>query len=165
MPDVGHDLIRKSCGHDQSTSASRSSLTGRPGLCPDHSGVSTPTPVHPPDNVEQIIGTLRFIEAERITWSLAWVVMPDHLHWLMQLRQRTLPACMQLFKSRSARLLNRALSRSGPIWQRGFYDHAVRSDESLHAQALYIVANPVRAGLATRLGEYPYAWCRWPLDG
>ena len=118
-----------------------------------------------PDNVEQIIGALRFIEAERITCSLAWVVMPDHLHWLMQLRQRTLPACMQLFKSRSARLLNRALSRSGPIWQPGFYDHAVRSDESLHAQALYIVANPVRAGLATRLGEYPYAWCRWPLDG
>jgi len=89
--------------------------------------------------------------------------MPDHLHWLMELRGGTLAECVALLKSRSSRLLNRRLERQGPLWQRGYHDHAVRSDESLHEKAMYIMANPVRAGLASTLGEYPHAWCRWPL--
>jgi len=89
--------------------------------------------------------------------------LPDHLHWLMELQTGTLAECMSLLKSRSSRLLNQQLGRRGALWQHGYHDHAVRSDESLHEKAMYIMANPVRAGLACELGEYPYAWCRWPL--
>jgi hypothetical protein len=39
-------------------------------------------------------------------------------------------------------------------------DHALKRDESLLEAARYIVANPLRAGLAEQAGEYPYAWCR-----
>jgi len=34
----------------------------------------------------------------------------------------------------------------------------VRAEESLARQALYILGNPVRAGLARQVGEYPHAW-------
>lgn len=96
---------------------------------------------------------------------MAWVVMPDPVHWLIQLRQDTLARCMLLFKSRSSRLLNERLRRTGKLWQHGYFDHAVRSEESLRRQALHILANPIRAGLANALGEYPHAWSRWPMEG
>jgi len=114
-------------------------------------------------NVVVLVDALRFVERAGVSHSLAWVVMPDHLHWLMELRKGTLAECMSLLKSRSSRLLNRQLGRSGALWQHGYHDHAVRTDESLHEKAMYIMANPVRAGLACVVGEYPYAWCRWPL--
>lgn len=114
-------------------------------------------------NVAVLVDTLRFIERNGFSDSLAWVVMPDHLHWLMELQRGTLAECMALLKSRSSRLLNRQLGRNGPLWQHGYHDHALRTDESLHEKAMYLLANPVRAGLAGELGEYPHAWCRWPL--
>jgi len=114
-------------------------------------------------NVAILLDALRFVERSGFSHSLAWVVMPDHLHWLMKLRSGTLAECMSLHKSRSGRLLNQYLDRRGALWQHGYHDHAVRNDESLHEKAMYILANPVRSGLASTLGEYPHAWCRWPL--
>ena len=59
-------------------------------------------------------------------------------------------------KSASAREANRALGRVGALWQRAFHDHALRSDEDVVAVAHYIVANPIRAGLARQAGQYPF---------
>ena len=97
--------------------------------------------------------------------SLAWVVMPDHVHWLFELRFRTLGHIAQRVKSSTALRINRECAHHGPVWQSCYHDHAVRSDESLHRHAMYIVANPVRAGLSSRIGEYPFAWCRWLGNG
>jgi len=49
-------------------------------------------------NVAILIDTLRFVERKGFSHSLAWVVMPDHLHWLMELRGGTLAECMALLK-------------------------------------------------------------------
>ena len=88
--------------------------------------------------------------------SLAWVLMPDHLHWLFQLGSvATLSEIMQRLKGRSAKAINQTLCRSGKIWQRNYYDHALRKEEDLAATARYIVANPLRAGLVPGLGDYP----------
>lgn len=87
--------------------------------------------------------------------SLAWVVMPDHLHWLTILREETLDTLMRRVKSRSAIAINRVLGDSRPLWQKAYHDHAVRAEEGLRAMARYVVANPLRAGLADRLGDYP----------
>jgi putative transposase len=88
--------------------------------------------------------------------TLAFVVMPDHLHWLMQLGEGIdLPQCMGGVKSISARQLGT------PLWQKGFHDHAVRKEEDLPALARYVVANPVRAGLVKRVGEYPHWDAIW----
>ncbi len=57
------------------------------------------------------------------------------------------------------------LGKTGPFWQSSYHDHAMRSEESLFRHAMYIVANPVRGELGELRGEYPYAWCRWEIDG
>jgi putative transposase len=104
-----------------------------------------------------LIGVLRDVHEAGLASTLAFVVMPDHLHWLMQLGDaRTLSQVMGTVKSLSARRLGR-----GSIWQRGFHDHAVRVEEDLVALARYIVANPLRAGLVTRVGDYPHWDAAW----
>ena len=92
--------------------------------------------------------------------SFAWVAMPDHLHWLFQLRKYSLGCCLQTFKSRSARAIRRSTGGNGPVWQPGYYDHRLRNEEDLMRQARYIVANPLRAGLVQRIEDYPYWWAR-----
>jgi REP element-mobilizing transposase RayT len=93
-------------------------------------------------------------EAERVR-SLAWVVMPDHLHWLLTLQAGTLQALMRRLKSRSAIAINTLSHGHGQFWQRGYHDHAVRTDDDLAALARYVVANPLRAGLVKSLRDYP----------
>jgi REP-associated tyrosine transposase len=89
-----------------------------------------------------------------IAESLAWVVMPDHFHWLCILRQGSLARLMQRVKSRSAIAVNRATSGNSVLWQAGYHDHALRAEEDVRDVARYIVANPVRAGLVARVGDY-----------
>ena len=90
------------------------------------------------------------------TETLAFVVMPEHLHWLVQLTS-DLPLSRVVgdVKRISARMLGR------PVWQDGFHDHAVRKEEDLLGIARYIVANPLRAGLVRNIGYYPHWDARW----
>ena len=87
--------------------------------------------------------------------------MPDHFHLLLQLRDVKLERVLNRLKSRSALLLNREIGRKGRFWAPGFYDHALRKNEELISVARYIVANPLRAGLVRRLGDYPYWNAMW----
>jgi REP element-mobilizing transposase RayT len=99
----------------------------------------------------------QFRSAQEQGWanSLAWVVMPDHFHWLIELQQCSLSELMQKTKSLSTRLVNMSSGRRGSLWQQGYHDRALRRDEDLVRFALYVVANPLRAGLVEKLGEYP----------
>lgn len=97
----------------------------------------------------------RLHEEERVS-SLAWVIMPDHLHWLLQMRSgEAVSDIMRYVKGRSARQINIALQRQGPVWQRDYYDHAIRRAEDARKLARYIVSNPLRAGLVKEIGDYP----------
>jgi len=104
------------------------------------------------------------LDQEGVTRSIAYVVMPDHIHWLVELRAGTLETVMTRFRSRTAQQVNRSLGRVGRFWQACYHDHAIRSDESLYRHALYLMDNPIRAGLATQLGQYRHAWCEWELE-
>jgi REP element-mobilizing transposase RayT len=96
---------------------------------------------------------------------LAWVLMPDHLHMLVELRAGgTLPKLMKRIKNVTSLELGRASGRSG-IWQDGYHDHALRCDESVREAARYIVANPIRAGLARSVAEYPFWGAVWVGSG
>jgi putative transposase len=93
---------------------------------------------------------------------LAWVLMPDHAHWLLQLGAcDSLVTVVARLKSASARYTNRSLRTQGSLWSRAFHDHALRRDEDVVATARYIIANPVRAGLVERMGDYPFWNTAW----
>jgi len=52
----------------------------------------------------------------------------------------------------SAHLINKHLSRRGPVWQQESFDHVLRSSESLDAKIHYVLDNPVRRGLVANSG-------------
>ncbi|WP_429391298.1 REP-associated tyrosine transposase [Pseudomonas laurylsulfatiphila] len=102
-----------------------------------------------------LVEELRRAHDQKWVNSMAWVIMPDHFHWLIQLEQQTLAQLMQAIKSRSTLTINRALNESGAFWQTGYHDRAIRDGEDLLPFARYIVANPLRAGLVDKIGDYP----------
>ncbi|MDD1968093.1 transposase [Pseudomonas putida] len=102
-----------------------------------------------------VVEELRAAQESGMADSMAWVVMPDHLHWLMALKDSQLTPLMQRVKSRSARSVNSVRGGHTQLWQRGFYDRALRSEDDLLRMARYVVANPLRAGLVRRIGDYP----------
>ncbi len=102
-----------------------------------------------------VVTELKRAEQQNLAKSLAWVVMPDHLHWLIELKQSSLPKLMQQIKARSAIAINKTTDNHTQVWQRGYHDIALRDENNLKNLARYIIANPLRAGLVERIGDYP----------
>ena len=103
-----------------------------------------------------LISALREAQARSEAATLAFVVMPDHMHWLLQLGEdASLSAVVGAVKAVTAHGLGKR------IWQSGFHDHALRQEEDLAKLARYIVANPLRAGLVQRVGDYSHWDAVW----
>ena len=65
---------------------------------------------------------------------------------------------LHTIKSVSAHQVNRALARSGPLWEEESFDHVLRSHEHLKAKIEYVAMNPVRRGLVRSPGQYRWLW-------
>lgn len=95
------------------------------------------------------------------------VVMPDHVHLVFTLlgddrgNSYGLTEIMGGIKGASAHSINKALGRTGPVWQAESFDHVLRRDESARVKVEYICANPVRRGIVTREDDYPWLWREW----
>lgn len=114
------------------------------------------------DAARLVVIEMRRLQEQNLIHSIAWVLMPDHLHWLLQLQGPiAISTIIKVLKGRSARLLGLRFQDSEPIWQRGFHDHALRREEDIRQVARYIVANPLRAGLVEQIGDYPFWDAQW----
>ena len=115
--------------------------------------------------------------------SLAHVIMPDHVHWVIypspedferfarQERKRNgkyagaperfyLSKIMEDFKRHTSFEVNRLQDiRGAKVWQDGFRDDGLRTPDAIRAAVRYVVMNPVEAGLVEDPEDYPYlAW-------
>ena len=81
-----------------------------------------------------------------------YVIMPDHIHLFVRGdRSFTLSSWIGGLK--------RAISvavKLPRLWQPGFFDHILRSDESYAQKWSYVRDNPVRAGLVKTADDWPY---------
>ncbi|MBP7831019.1 MAG: transposase [Kiritimatiellae bacterium] len=85
-----------------------------------------------------------------------YVLMPDHAHFFVRLAPgHRLTDFVRLLKQHMTRTLQAGMP-SARIWQPGFFDHVLRSDESYSEKWLYVRENPVRAGLVKSGGDWPY---------
>jgi len=88
---------------------------------------------------------------EKHFWSVPiLLLMPDHLHMLAKFSPEV--GMKKLIRNWKRYLAN----ESGIVWQRDFFDHCLRGDESLSNKATYILQNPVRAGLVDQSEDWPY---------
>ena len=92
----------------------------------------------------------RFYQEQHYWGVPLLLLMPDHLHMLASfgpdLGMKRVIANWKRYTANHA----------GIHWQRDFFDHRLRNDESFGEKAAYILQNPIRAGLVDRVEEWPY---------
>jgi putative transposase len=87
----------------------------------------------------------------------AWMVMPNHVHIVMECRI-PLSEIMRWLKTASSVRANRILGRTNqPFWRREYYDHWVRDSKQLVRVVRYVEQNPVTAGLVERPEDWGWS--------
>lgn len=105
-----------------------------------------------PKTAEVIHAAFQFYQERGDLWVHLLLLMPDHLHAIISFnREPGMQKSIHEIKKYTAR-------NHGMQWQRDFFDHRLRHDESYIEKAHYIRMNPVRAGLCAIPEEWPYVW-------
>ena len=95
---------------------------------------------------------------ERRRWlCLAYCLMPNHVHLLIETQEPNLGTGMHWLHAAYASTFNARYDRSGHLFQGRYGSVRVESDEQLWTVARYLVRNPVEAGLCARPEEYPWS--------
>ncbi|MFU8893968.1 MAG: REP-associated tyrosine transposase [Luteolibacter sp.] len=95
-----------------------------------------------------------------------YVLMPDHLHLFVCIPPGDigLSAWMKSLKNALSKHW-RGQGIKSPHWQKGFFDHLLRHDESHAEKWKYAQDNPVRAGLVASHADWPFAGIIQPDSG
>jgi len=92
---------------------------------------------------------------------LAWVIMPNHVHALIEVGQVPLSKIIQNWKSLTAVEANKVIERSGRFWQPEYWDRFMRDNEQQQKAVHYIENNPVKAKLCRTAEEWLFSSARF----
>ena len=106
--------------------------------------------------VEQVL-----LEADgRDFRMLAWVIMPNHVHLVVDVWDVPLAKLLNGWKATSSRSANLVLSRQGKFWQDDYFDTLVRDGEHLARAIRYAEWNPAKATLVQDPRDWPWSSAR-----
>lgn len=94
----------------------------------------------------------------------AWVIMPNHVHLVVDVWQTPLSKLLFSWKGASARGANLSLNRSGAFWEREYFDTIIRDAAHLKQAIKYTEGNPVKAGLVRDRKAWPWSSARFRDD-
>ena len=103
---------------------------------------------------------LDILEITREIYNLtihSFCILDNHYHLLIETQQENLSLAVRYINSQYAIYFNKKNDRIGPLWQGRFKSWYVHNDEFLYLLFRYIEMNPVKAGLSTEIGEYPFS--------
>jgi putative transposase len=116
--------------------------------------------------IDRLRQTYRTVQQRRPFETIAICVLPDHVHavWALPEGDADFSTRWSLIKSGFSRGLDpksRSPSKVGKrekgIWQRRYWEHAIRDDSDLERHVDYIHFNPVKHGYVTRLANWPHS--------
>ena len=106
--------------------------------------------------VDIVLPILRLTGGENKFNIHDYCFIPDHLHLLLVGEEKSsLRKFMKIFKQESSFTFKRRYGDT--LWQRSYYDHILRREEVIEEVALYILNNPVRAGLVDDYRSYTFS--------
>lgn len=88
--------------------------------------------------------------------------MPDHVHLIIQPMEMSagkwyeLQKILKSIKGVSARRINESMGRKGSVWQAESFDRIVRDEKEYLEKMNYILRNPIKARIVSRIEDYPY---------
>ena len=123
-------------------------------------------------HVDVLREAVRGVRRDRPFRIDAFVVLPDHLHavWTLPEGDDDFPTRWRLIKKAFSRRLpatewrtpSRARRGERGIWQRRYWEHAIRNDRDFAAHVDYVHFNPVRHGYVAQPDDWPYSTYRRP---
>lgn len=118
-------------------------------------------------NIDRLKSCVLAEKARRPFSILAWVVLPEHMHWIWRLPEgdADFPTRWRRIKTDFSRGMPRTERRSAVrvargergIWQRRYWEHQIRDERSLQWHMDYIHYNPVKHGWAQRPADWPHS--------
>ena len=107
--------------------------------------------------VARLVGdALRFVDGKRYRLE-AWVVMPNHVHVLVEVWQAPLSQLLHSWKRHTSSEANRLLGRRGRFWEREYWDTLIGDEAHLARARRYVENNPVRAKLVRDSADWPWS--------
>lgn len=105
------------------------------------------------DEVWEVLADSLEVRQKRGNWDCRlFLAMPDHVHLLAMFEgERRMERVVGQWKRWVA-------TRAGVKWQRDFFEHRLRTNESAVEKVSYILDNPVRAGLVGRREDWAFVW-------
>jgi len=106
-----------------------------------------------PNIAKRLFETVRHRQEKILWWPYLFLLMPDHLHALLSFppSDKPIKLIVRKWKEWTAKEI-------GIVWQRDFFEHRLRCDESRRQKADYILANPVRKKLVSRPEDWPFVY-------
>ncbi len=106
-----------------------------------------------PDVAARVGETVRHRQEQGLWWPHLFLLMPEHLHALLSFPPsgKPLHTIVSKWKEWTAKEI-------GLVWQRDFFEHRLRAEESRREKADYILRNPVRRGLVRQPKDWPYVY-------
>jgi putative transposase len=118
------------------------------------------------DRIDRLRSAYRSVQHSRPFETIAICILPDHIHAVWALPENDADFSMRwsLIKSGFSRGLDaqprsksKVLKREKGIWQRRYWEHAIRNDADLERHVDYIHFNPVKHGYVTRVADWPHS--------
>jgi REP element-mobilizing transposase RayT len=106
-----------------------------------------------PEIAPRIFETVRHHQQKLLWWPYLFLLMPDHLHALL-----SFPPSQNRMQSVVSKWKEWTAKEFGIVWQRDFFEHRLRRDESRREKADYILQNPVRQKLVTNPEQWPFVY-------
>ena len=116
------------------------------------------------DHVDRLRRIYRAVQQRRPFETVAICILPDHLHalWSLPEDDADFSSRWNLIKGGFSRGLRAGLpsmsklkKREKGIWQRRYWEHAIRDDADLERHVDYIHFNPVKHGLVPQVRDWP----------
>ncbi len=117
-------------------------------------------------HIERLRGAYTEVEKRHPFETVAICILPDHIHALWQLpdsdadyasRWSLIKSGFSRGLSPAERSMSKIRKREKGIWQRRYWEHAIRNDADFERHIDYIHYNPVKHGLVTRVADWPFS--------
>ena len=90
----------------------------------------------------------------------AWCLLGTHFHLVVECPREQLSRAMHRLNGIYAQRFNKRHGRRGHLFEERFSAWLIESDEHLHAAILYVVQNPVAAGICHDSQNWIWSWPR-----
>ncbi len=118
-------------------------------------------------NIEDLRAVIKNVRKHHPFIIHGWVVLPDHMHCVIELPQgdSDFALRLRLIKSNFSKLIPKterltavreARGERG-IWQRRYWEHLIRDEADYAAHMNYVHINPVKHGLVKAVKDWPYS--------